>query len=215
VARPRFSGTPAKNQTTLRFARAPRYPKGKWPTYENRTAKVPGAVFIDRKLFDDLNDFIESNNMVMRNVAIGVDGVAMLLARTCEAFAQGFSRGPVDPDQRRPEAAWKIPVRRISGAYYMGWRVRRLAIGVWECYNISREAYFIEFGIHRSPRRRRRPILKRSTIKTLQYVRTTNIWRMIAQDTYGVYGPKGRSTIKAVSRQYERWIPRATSMGGF
>jgi hypothetical protein len=90
-------------------------------------------------------------------------------------FAQKYSAGPVDPLQQNPEAAWKVPVRRISGRYFFGWKIRRVTLGVWQVYNDSREAFFIEFGIHRNPttggvsaRRIRRPINKLSVQRTLR-----------------------------------------------
>ena len=71
--------------------------------------------------------------------------------------------------------AWKIPVRRITGAYWSGWYSERLGFGHWVVGNHSREAYFIEFGINpRSVRRVRRPILKMAVIAALEWIKTTN-----------------------------------------
>lgn len=82
------------------------------------------------------------------------------------------------------EGAWKIPVRRITGAYLAGWKVRHIGVGIWETYNDSREAYFIEFGInHRGTGltstgglvRIRRPVLKLSVMQAVAFARGTKM----------------------------------------
>lgn len=140
-----------------------------------------------------------------------------LLARTNQAFAQEMSRGPLDPQERKPDAAWKIPVRRISSAYYRGWKVRRLAPAVWMLYNDSREAYYIEYGINhvgrgttvtykngrtyiKSGARVRRPIRKMSLIKTLNFVDHSRVGHRVWEMIWAPYRP-GRRTSQSQLRR--------------
>lgn len=176
--------------------------------------------------FDEIDDYIRACEITGRNVQFGMDALVMLMAYTNEAFAQRLSAGILDPQARHgrgrvrqlqgrrfightsgpstpqpiygPDPAWKIPVRRITERYYKGWKVRRLAPGVWMLYNESREAWFIEFGIHPSgykvsakggkyymkgSRRVRRPIRKLSLKKTLALMDESRagerVWEMI------------------------------------
>ncbi len=109
-----------------------------------------------------------------------MDKLCMLMALVNQRFARKMSFGPSDPSQRRPELAWRIPVRRISGRYYLGWKVREVPQG-WQLYNNSREAYFIEFGINWLGERRRvrRPIRKLSLRQTLEYMLKTAAYHRI------------------------------------
>ena len=159
------------------------------------------AIFrISPRTFDDVDDWIRAAELSGRNIRFGVEALVMLMARTNQAFAQEMSRGPVDPQANRPEAAWKIPVRRITSRYYKGWKVKRVVPGVWMLYNDSREAYYIEFGINhvgpgvtvtyrdgrtyiKSSRRVRRPIRKMSLTRTLQLMDQSRagdrVWEVI------------------------------------
>lgn len=157
-------------------------------------------VRISPQIFHDIDDWIRAAELSGRNVAPGMDMLVMMMARTNQAFAQEMSRGPLDPQENKPDAAWKIPVRRISGRYYRGWKVRRKGLGVWMLYNDTREAYFIEYGINhvgqgfsvsyrdgrryiKGSRRVRRPIRKLSLMKTIRFVDQTRagerVWEVI------------------------------------
>lgn len=79
--------------------------------------------------------------------------------------------------------AWKIPVRRITGAYYAGWYAERLSPSVWMVSNKSREAYYIEFGINHAGTglhstggrvRIRRPVLKLSVMEAMSFAAGTD-----------------------------------------
>ena len=115
---------------------------------------------------------------------IGMNQLTQLMAFVNQSFARKLSFGPEDPTQRSPQLAWKLPVRRITGAYYIGWKVRPVR-GGWQLYNDSREAYFIEFGINwrGEGRRVRRPVQRLSLKQTMEYMATTQayhrIWSMI------------------------------------
>lgn len=155
---------------------------------------------INPRIFDEIDDWIRAAEISGQNVRFGMNVLTSLLARTNQAFAQEMSRGPYDPQERKPDAAWKIPVRRITSRYYQGWKVRRLAPAVWMLYNDSREAYYIEFGINhvghgttvtyrdgrtyiKGSARVRRPIRKMSLIKTLRFVESTRVndrvWELV------------------------------------
>ncbi len=155
---------------------------------------------ISERTFNDIDSWIRAAELSGRNIDKGMNILTMLMARTNQAFAQDMSRGPLDPRQQNPGAAWKLPVRRISGRYYKGWKVRRLAPGTWILYNDTREAYFIEYGInhagqgaaagarggreyHKGSRRVRRPVRKLTLIKTLRALDRTHagdrVWEVI------------------------------------
>lgn len=164
---------------------------------------------ISHETYDDIDDWIRAAQETGRSIRYGMNALAMIMAYTNQAFAKELSAGPVDPKmhgrmetghrwishpngmvQRQPiytHTAWKIPVRRITERYYYGWKVRRLAPGLWMLFNDSREAYFIEFGIHPTGTLRatdkghtfvvrvRRPIRKLSLKKTLKFVDSTRV----------------------------------------
>lgn len=125
----------------------------------------------------------------------------MLMAYTNQGFAKRMSAGPVDPQMRRPSAAWKIPVRRITSRYYQGWKVKRLAPGLWMLFNDSREAYYIEYGIHPTGSLRatekghlfvmrvRRPIRKLSLKKTLAFVDESQAGARVWETSFAPFRP--------------------------
>lgn len=145
------------------------------------------VVFIRSSTFDQIDDFIRDLQMVGRSIQPGMEILTSMLAYTNQSFAQRMSAGPIDPTMRMKSAAWKIPVRRITGRYYKGWKTKRLKPGLWMVYNDSREAYYIEHGIHphgtKAYRkdggtyriRVRRPVGKLSVIKTLRFVDQTRV----------------------------------------
>lgn len=153
---------------------------------------------ITPEVFNEIDDLIQACRQTGRNLTMGMNALAMLMAYTNLAIAREMSEGPRDPRQRYPKWAWQIPVRRIKETYFKGWKVRRLAAGVWMLYNDSREAWYIEFGIHPSgykvearggkyymkgSRRVRRPIRKLSLKKTLRFVDQSragqHVWEQI------------------------------------
>jgi hypothetical protein len=161
-------------------------------------------VRISDKTFNDIEDWMKAAEISGRNVRYGLNAFAMILARTNQAIAQEMSAGPVDPHGTMDSAAYKIPVRRITGRYYKGWQVKRLAPGVWMLYNASREAYFIEFGINhvgaghevtyrdgrtyiKSGRRVRRPIRKLSLIKTMRFVDQSRAGYRVTEAVFGSF----------------------------
>lgn len=153
------------------------------------------VVFIRSSTLDQIDDFINDLNALGRSIEPGMEILTMTLAYANQSFAQQMSRGPVDPQMRNNKAAWKIPVRRITGRYYKGWKTKRIKRGLWMVYNDSREAYYIEHGIHPTGSRRqtkkrgaggyrggtvftmrvRRPIGKLSVIRTLRFADTSRV----------------------------------------
>lgn len=106
-----------------------------------------------------------------------------MVIRTQALMALGLTQkralGPVDPQMKNIAAAWKIPVRRITGMYFAGWTVQHLGLGIYRLLNRSREAYFIEFGINHigtgaassaGPVRIRRPVMKLSILQAIRIV---------------------------------------------
>lgn len=154
---------------------------------------------ISPETFDSIEEWISAAQAAGRNISYGMNALAMLLAYTNQAFAKRMSAGPVDPQMKRRDAAWKLPVRRITSRYYMDWKVRRLAPGLWMVYNDSREAFYIEFGIHPTGSLRstekgytyvvrvRRPVMKLSLKKTLRYADATKAGERIWEKSFAPF----------------------------
>ncbi len=154
----------------------------KW-TAQN-PALIPSGVTITPSFMRDLETYMAGLAASGRNVVPAANMLAMTLAHVCQSFALEKSRGKYDPYQKVPEMAWMLPVRRISQRYYRNWKVRRLAPGMWEVYNDSREAYFIEYGIHTSKRRVRRPIMKMSLIKMLRWADAVGVGHRVFEQIF-------------------------------
>jgi len=104
-----------------------------------------------------------------------------------QGYARKMSFGPYDPSGMNESLAWRSAdegIRRITQRYYLGWKVRQIKPAVWQLYNDSREAYYIEFGIHTSVRRIRRPVRKLSLRKTMDFMMRTSVWHRVWVDIY-------------------------------
>lgn len=155
--------------------------------------------------FDGLEEVIRWAEVeVPHLLPIKMDDLVHRMALVNQMFARKMSFGPHDPQEKSPNEAWRIPVRRISQRYYLGWKVRHRGMGWWTLYNDSREAYFIEYGIsrvgaswaiagqrqerlghRRTPVRRiRRPIRKLSLRKTMAYMLQTNAYHRVWCEIY-------------------------------
>lgn len=149
---------------------------------------VKGASFgITRDLFNGIEDAIRYQEGISHRVPRAMDTLVRFMALTNLGYAQAKSAGPRDRTQRRPDLAWKIPVRRITERYFYGWKVRRLGHGIWMLYNDSREAFFIEFGISNvagTNRRVRRPIRKLTQRQTLEAMMRTKAYHRIWSEIY-------------------------------
>lgn len=142
-------------------------------------------VTLTTESFDAIEDYVRwAERFVPAQLPRAMDMLVRYMAMVNQGLAQQMSAGPYDPQQRSPQLAWKVPVRRISEKYYVGWKTRRVGVGVWQLYNDSREAFFIEFGIHTSERRVRRPIRKLSLRKTLTAMMRTQVYHRIWSEIY-------------------------------
>lgn len=125
-----------------------------------------------------------------------------------------YREGRPTPVPQFSDAAWKIPVRRITGNYFRGWKVKRLVPGVWALVNDSREAYFIEFGINwvgatgsisrkgakpylKYNRRVRRPIQKLSLMKTMRFIESTGVADKVWAATFAPFRPGRENSISS------------------
>ena len=191
-----------------------------------------GVFTIREDDFNSVESWLRAAEISGRNVRYGMNVLTMLMARTNQGIAMGMSAGPLDPRMQNPGAAWKMPVRRISSRYYKGWKVKRLAPGVWILYNDTREAYFIEYGINhvggggggyevsgkqrnytKGSQRVRRPVRKLSLIKTLEAVRRTNagyrVWEMI----WSPFHPNRRRSSSMTADGFRLNLPGVVSDG--
>lgn len=124
-----------------------------------------------RSTFESIENFIADNQHSQQKVQFGIDMLVRGMVFVTKGIAQEKSSGPVAPGRRsQPTLAYRIPVQRITGAYFGGWRVMRVRHAHWAVANDTREAYLIEYGIYM---RVRRPILKMSLIGMLQFLQTT------------------------------------------
>jgi hypothetical protein len=148
----------------------------------------PNALIeVDKASLDGIEEAILwAESEVPANFYNAMNKLVYAMALINQGEARKMSFGPSDPNQNRPDAAWKIPVRRISDAYYLGWKVRQVGPAVWQLYNDSREAYYIEFGINwrGSGRRVRRPIRKLSLRRTMEIMITSSVYHRIWVDIY-------------------------------
>lgn len=153
------------------------------------------------KALEDLAAYAE--NVARHKMPLADNYIAMYCAALSGSYAQKYSAGM----HRHPDdttRSWRMPVPRVTEQYFRGWKVQKIRNGVWMLTNESREAYFIEYGIHRnphtgevSPRRIRRPIFKLSLLRTIEHLQTTAIAHRIWQDVLVPKpGEPGRRTTK-------------------
>lgn len=131
------------------------------------------------------------------------------MALVNQRYARKMSFGPLDPSGSRSDLAWRVPVRRISEKYYLGWKVKQVKPAVWQLYNDSREAYYIEFGINwlGGARRIRRPVRKITLRQTLNFMMTTTAYHRIWADIFS--SPQHKNRAKGFSQ-----IVQSPGMGG-
>lgn len=125
------------------------------------------GLHITTDTFNGIEEYIRWAEQTGREFPRAMNMLIRFMAYTDQGHSQRLSAGMYDPGERRPDQAWRVPVRRITEKYYLGWKTRRVSNGVWEVYNESRAAFYVEFGIHVSGRRVRRPIRKLALRKTM------------------------------------------------
>jgi hypothetical protein len=131
-----------------------------------------------------------------QHLPIYMDRLVAHMALMNQSFARKMAFGPLDPQGKDTSLAWRTPeegIRRISGAYYIGWRVKKRGLAHYRLWNASKEAYFIEYGIsevgwgdnrHVPKGRIRRPVRKLSLLKTLKFMATTQAYHRIWVDIF-------------------------------
>jgi hypothetical protein len=152
---------------------------------KGRVYEGTGSKYSLTRFANELFAFSQQLRQANLKMPVAMNTLAQILARIDQNYSMRMSSGPRDPRQQNPQAAWKIPVRRITGAYFQNWHVRRVARGVWVVYNPTREAYYIEYGIHPSGRRVRRPIRKMALIKTLKFADRHKVGQFVWEGIYG------------------------------
>jgi hypothetical protein len=153
---------------------------------------------------NNLEQAIAWSESVPLRLRFWMNELVFYMALINQGYARKMSFGPFDPGGLNEELAWRSPdegIRRITQNYYLGWKIRQVKPGVWQLYNASREAYFIEFGIHTSLRRIRRPVRKLSLRKTMDFMMSTEVWHRVWVDVYAnpKYENQGRGFHQIVS----------------
>lgn len=146
----------------------------------------PGLIEPTKETINAIEEAIRwATEEVPFSLQVNMLRLTQIMATVNQGYARKMAFGPEDPTGRDSSQAWKIPVRRISGRYYLGWKIRQIR-GGWQLYNDSREAYFIEFGINwlGGGRRVRRPVQKLSLRKTLDYMASTQAYHRIFAEIY-------------------------------
>jgi hypothetical protein len=133
---------------------------------------------------------------VPQHLPIAMDSLVHRMALVNQSEARKMAYGPYDPQERSPSQAWRTPgqgIRRISEAYYLGWRVKKVGLANYILFNASREAYFIEYGVsqvgfggsrHVPHRRIRRPVRKLSLLRTMEFMKTTQAYHRVWVDIF-------------------------------
>lgn len=145
-----------------------------------------GLIVPTKETIDGIENAIRwAESEVPLQMREGMMKLTQVMAIVNQGHARRMSFGPSDPNAQDPSQAWKIPVRRITGRYYLGWKVRPVP-GGWQLYNDSREAFFIEFGINwlGEGRRVRRPVQRLSLKKTMETMQTTGAYHRIWSEIY-------------------------------
>lgn len=123
---------------------------------------------------------------VPQNLRSAMDRLVYAMALVNQGYSRKMSFGPLDPGGKRSELSWQLPVRRITQSYYLGWKLRRISPAVYQVYNDSREAYFIEFGINwrGEGRRVRRPVRKLALRQMMTYMASTQAYHRMWVDVF-------------------------------
>jgi hypothetical protein len=156
-----------------------------------RNVRGRGLIEISTDTFNAIEEYVRWAEGVPGKMPRAMDILTRFMSLTNLGIAQEMSYGAFDPQQRNPGQAWRIPVRRISQRYFYGWQVKRVAPGVWMLYNDSREAFYIEYGIHANPAtgqtsagRIRRPIRKLSLRRTLEAMMRTQAYHRVWSEIF-------------------------------
>jgi hypothetical protein len=179
-----------------------------------RGTRIEGrtGIHITLDTFNAIEEYIRWAESVPGQLPYAMDILIRFMAYTDQGYSQEYSFGPSDPAERWKQYAWKLPVRRISGRYFYGWRVQRVGLAHWRVYNDSREAFFIEFGINPrgEGRRVRRPVRKLALKKTMEAMMRTHAWHRCWCEIYASPRRRGKRTIKGFTQTVQ-----SPGKGGF
>jgi len=198
-------GTPSRSGEGLLAGGAVFRSGGLFQRSMYETVPGRGAFTITTDTFKAIEEWIRWAEHVPHLLPRAMDKLARALALLDMAYAQQYSAG-VKRDPYDSARAWQMPVPRVTWAYYLGWTTRRLALGTWLMYNKSREAYFIEYGIHRNPRtgivaarRIRRPVVKLAFRKVVISTAATaikhRVWQDIFYPKHGAPGTRAKNLV--------------------
>lgn len=177
--------------------------------------------YIDPRSIDAFYEYAQDFKNNAEQFKWGMDKILMMYAYLALAGAQKRSLGPVDPTMQNMAAAWKVPVRRITGAYFLGWEVQHISLGVWALTNTSREAFFLEFGINHimtgltssgggARVRIRRPVMKLAVLEAINIARQSNA---AAAELVKIVAPSGLYQSPFITGQIRRKGPSGSALG--
>lgn len=169
------------------------------------SAVTPGRMGLSTESLNELETFIQSLKTGSREFEKAMNVAAQMMAKLTQGHAERLYRGPQTTPRRARQTAgtdhgvthgagfqmgggarpWTIPVRRITGRTYRGWRVKMVRFGAWECFNEERGAYMVEFGIVRGGGGVKRPILKQSGNQALEMAMRSRLGQRIYGHTFG------------------------------
>lgn len=155
-----------------------------------RTSAVPGQMGLSKQSFDELEQLISALKTGSKEFSFAMNVAAQMMAKASQGHVQRLYRGPqTNPgDVSRglgAGSAWTIPVRRITGKTYRGWKVRMIAFGAWEVYSEERGAWMVEHGIVRGGGGTPRPVLRMAGIETLRMIQRSKFGNRIMAGTFG------------------------------
>lgn len=141
-------------------------------------ARITGGIRITRGDFNSIAEFAQTLDRGSKTFMNVMDSSAHLWVMLIKGLAEQKYRGP-----QSGGSPGTIPVRRLTGSAYAGWRVKRITKGAWEVYNEDRGAYMVEYGL--GSNKVRRPILKMSVVGSLRFIARTKFANMIMKETFG------------------------------
>jgi hypothetical protein len=168
------------------------------------------GLHITTDTFNGIEEYIRWAQNVPREFPRAMNLLIRFMAYTDQGFSQRYSAGVYDPSGERKQFAWRVPVRRITEKYFLGWKTKRITQGVWEVYNDSRAAFYVEYGIHVSGDRVRRPVRKMALRKTMEAMMRTHAYHRCWCEIYA----NPRRGKRHVGKGFTQHV-QSPGMGGF
>src|SRR4051812_5131004 len=89
-----------------------------------------GFIEPTEETINGLNSLINwCENEVPSQLNFYMNELAFYMALVNQGEARQMSFGPFDPSETHPDDAWRLPVRRIKNAYYLGWKIKVVRSG--------------------------------------------------------------------------------------